>query len=192
MLLVISGLFLTLILVLLVLTGKFNKAVKEKEQQLKSYYTDLYAAREEIEKARTTENQLASEINKLKKLMDDSPDSERLKEEKLLLENQIIEVKKAYELELEKRRGMESSLLQNENRVDDESDQTDSQEFQHILEKNKQLQAEMDKLLSRAEKLEVLNQELQDKTKGHLSAKETAERKFNELIKRVQNISKDF
>lgn len=97
------------------LSIRVNKRLKLNEKKTKEYHTDLYAAKHEIEKSIKIENQLASEINKVKqhfkKQLDDLiKEKELVVEEKLMLDNQIIEVKKAYDLETSKRIELENQI----------------------------------------------------------------------------------
>ena len=195
MLLFISLLFLLLIVVLLMLTGRLNKAVKVKEQQVKTYHTKLYDANIEVEKSRTTENKLASEINKLKKQLSDGSNTiqevELLQEEKLMLENQILEVKKAYEMEANRCTELEAALAQKKQVKQEESTDEDSGETHNMIAQNKRLQGELDKLLHKIDELETLNKAHGDELKLQIGAKETAEKRLEELIRKLQNISKD-
>lgn len=199
MALVLSGLFLVLIIILILLTGRLNRTVKEKTKYAKEYYTGLSGARKEIEASRKTENQLASEINKLKKQLDGGendlkPELEKLSEEKLMLENQISEVKKAYEMEANKRMELEVQLQ--EERQNDDSELIErltgqlenvQNEYGLLKAENEKIQQELagagskdDEIIVLKDKLQYIEQELA-----------SAEKKFDELEGKVREISGD-
>jgi outer membrane murein-binding lipoprotein Lpp len=193
MLLIIGILFLLIILVLLVLTGRLNRLSRDKEKQLKTYHTDLFSAREEIEEARKTENQMASEINKLKKELaeryEGNADAEKLKEEKLMLENQIIEVKKAYELESAKRMELESELMQQDKLGEDVSGTVDQEKFEQLSQLNEALQAEQKEYEHKIEEFGKQIEALKKENNIQAEAREKAEKQHAELIVRLKNLS---
>jgi hypothetical protein len=101
-----------------------KKRLKVKEGEFKQSYTDLYAARQEIENLEKTNTILASDINRLTKELAGVEDSikllQHLQDEKALLENQILEVRKAYILEVDKRKELETRLQNLESDKNDE------------------------------------------------------------------------
>ena len=113
LLIALSLVFLAIILALAVVAGRTGKKLNIKDQLHKRQYTEMHEAQMQIEESRKTENQMASEINRLKKLLGQSDtvshESFRaLQDEKLMLENQILEIKKAFEIESQKRLDAES------------------------------------------------------------------------------------
>lgn len=195
MLLIIGLLFLVIIVVLLFLTGRLNRLSREKERQLKSYHTDLFSAKAEIERSRKTENQMASEINKLKKHIaehnEETDDTELVREEKLLLENQIIEIRKAYEIESAKRLELENELLEKDNQKEDSSDIVDQDEVKQLNVKYEQLKAEYDDVLLKLESLNKSETDLQETLKQQTEARVVAEKRHAELVEKLKNLSAD-
>lgn len=193
MLLIIGLLFLVIIVVLLLLTGRLNRLTREKERQLKTYHTNLFSANEEIERSRKTENQLASEINKLKKQiaerMEDSEDPELLKEEKLMLENQIIEIKKAYEMEYAKRMELESQLLEKDSQKDEKPECIDKEKVKRLKDQYEKLKAEHDNILLKLEQLSKAKNELQDELNVQTEASKVAEKRHADLVEKLKNLS---
>lgn len=193
MALILSALFLVIIAILLLLNSRQNKASKEKDKKVKEYYTGLYNARKEIEASRKIENQLASEINKLRKQLthdhkDENEALEKLSQEKLMLENQIGEVKKAYEMEASKRKELEIKVQ--DELQDDKSETIDTLNTRiQVLQKNYEaLQAENQqnkKKLEQAKKeedeIEALKKNL-SKIDKDLAA---MEKRFNDLSEKL-------
>jgi len=197
MALVLSALFLVIIIILILLTGRLNRTLKEKNKNIKEYYTGLSGARKEIEASRKTENQLASEINKLKKQLDGGEDDqkpalEKMSEEKLMLENQIVEVKKAYEMEASKRMELEAQLKEEQQNDDSElierlTEQLENvqNEYDVLKAENEKAQQELASTGSKDDEMKTLKQNL------HLIEKElaSAEKKFDELEGKIRKIS---
>lgn len=199
MALILSALFLVIIVILIVLAGRLNRSVKEKDKKVKEYYTNFYSAQNELEASRKTENQLASEINKLNKQIKDNSNEnreplEKLNEEKLMLENQILEVKKAYEMEAAKRMELEANSIH-------ESRDEDRQLIGQLTEKLESIQDEYELLKAENEKAQ---QELTDKIKTDddlLALKEelekqkqertALEKKFTNLAEKIKSLSSD-
>ncbi len=123
MLIALALVFLVIIIALALVAGRTGKKLSEKDQLHKKQYTELHAIQVLIEKSRKTENQMASEINRLKKQLGQSESVSRedyqvLQEEKLMLENQMLEIRKAFELESQKR--MEAEILNGDQKTEAE------------------------------------------------------------------------
>jgi DNA repair exonuclease SbcCD ATPase subunit len=92
-----------------------SRKLKDKETRLKQYHSDLYAARQELEDMEKTHITLASEVNRLKRELASFEENhkllQQLADDKLLLEQQIEEVTKAYGAESEKRKAAENELM---------------------------------------------------------------------------------
>jgi hypothetical protein len=131
----------------------------------------LHAAKIQIENSRKTENQMASEINRLKKLIGQSDavslvDFQALQDEKLMLENQILEIKKAFELESQKRMEAEALRIDEISTSEKENDTHAINELRNSLstigEENENLKQQLFELksdnLSLSEKVAELEQ----------------------------------
>ncbi len=112
----VAAIFLILFIILFFgYTGARRKAAIRDEES-RSYLAELNDARDEIEKMQTTESDLAHKLNlleagyqeKIKLLLNEKS---AIEDGKLLLENQLIEVKKAYDHEVWKRMETESELV---------------------------------------------------------------------------------
>lgn len=197
---ILSVVFIILIIILIILTGRLNKSLKNKDRKVKEYYTETHKAQEEVENSRKTENQLASEINKLKKQYSDELETreaeiQNLSEEKLMLENQIVEVKKAYELEANKRLEIETASQNpaaeaNEELVNELSERLEQvqTDYDTLKDNSEKLQQELLQTESLKEEIKSLKDELEKQT----DARKSAEKHFSELIEKIKNISNDF
>jgi|GEM_PF-3301077 len=130
--------FLFALLIVLIRFYKQAKIMSELKSQTRDYHTKWYAAKEKIIEFEKTEMQLASEINNLKS--NNGTDLKSLKqaktlaeEERLMLENQIAEIKKAYDLEVKRRQEIEMELAL----AGERSDMTE--ELRLALERSKEL-----------------------------------------------------
>lgn len=200
MVIVLSVVFLILIIILIVLTGRLNRSLKNKDRKVKEYYTETHKAQEEVENSRKTENQLASEINKMKKQFSDELETreaeiQNLSEEKLMLENQIVEVRKAYELEANKRMELEtttenSAAEANEELVNELSERLEQvqTDYNVLKDNSEKLQQELHETETLKEEIKSLKHELEKQA----DARELAEQRFSELIEKIKNISNDF
>lgn len=108
----VSLLFLILFLVSFILM--LNK-LKKSKPLVQEYHTNLYNAKSEIEKLLKDQENMATDFNNREKSFDNEMRKMRegmdtLSDEKTMLENQIIEVKKAYDREVEKRLTAEERL----------------------------------------------------------------------------------
>lgn len=109
---VISAIIVLSLIVLIFMIVRINSRHRKQEKQTKEYHTKLFAANKAIEKYDETEKKLASEINRI---------NTKLGEEKLMFENQIIEVKKAYELEVRKRMEIEGEEYKSDHQLKNEN-----------------------------------------------------------------------
>ena len=108
----VSLLFLILFFVSFILM--LNK-LKKSKPLVQEYHTNLYNAKSEIEKLLKDQENMATDFNNREKSFDNEMRKMRegmdtLSDEKTMLENQIIEVKKAYDREVEKRLTAEERL----------------------------------------------------------------------------------
>lgn len=112
---IFGGAFVVVMLFSLVYIISSTKKIKDRETRLKQYHSDLYAARQEIEDMEKTQITLASEVNRLKRELASFEENhqllQQLADDKLLLEQQIEEMRKAFIAESEKRRASETELV---------------------------------------------------------------------------------
>lgn len=112
---ILGAAFIALLLFSLAQFITSTKKLKEKETRLKEYHSDLYAARQEIEALEKTQITLASEVNRLNREIASFEDNkqllQQLADDKLLLEQQIQEMRKAYLAESEKRKASDDKLM---------------------------------------------------------------------------------
>ena len=112
----VACIFLILFVVLFFGYSAARRNAKIREVESRNYLAELNDARDEIEKMQNSENDLAHKLNLMEsenheKLRSLLAVKSTLEDEKLLLENQIIEVKKAYDHEVLKRMETESELV---------------------------------------------------------------------------------
>jgi len=107
--------FLIVILILSVNIRLQTKKTVSKDSLLKQYHTELFNAKQEVVNLDKTHNVLASEINTLKRELDQLSANKVLfqeaMDEKVMLENQMHEVRKVYLLEVEKRKELDMKLM---------------------------------------------------------------------------------
>jgi len=89
--------------------------IKAKNTSVKEYHTQLYSAKAEIDQLQKDQMEMASEINIQKESLNNevkriTEKMSLLMDEKVLLENQMIEIKKAYDREVERRIIVEDKL----------------------------------------------------------------------------------
>lgn len=97
-----------LLIVFLILYIVSAKKLKKNNQLLKEYHTNLYHAKAEVEQLQKDQIMMAGEINIKVKSFDEELKATHekislLSDEKIMLENQMVEVKKAYDREVERR-----------------------------------------------------------------------------------------
>jgi len=120
----ISLLLFVIFLVLFVLT--LNK-LKKNSALLKEDYTNLYNAKFEIEQLQKDQVNLAAKINNREKDFDNELKKAKerfniLSDEKVMLENQMIEIKKTYDREVERRTIAEEKFQEAEGRLQESSE----------------------------------------------------------------------
>ncbi len=108
-----TGLLLIVSIVLIVLFGRLKGNIKRKDKEIKNHLTDLFSMRELIRKSEITEKKMASEINNINKQRTEDLEEMRLEkdfaiQEKSMLDNQIIEIKKAYDSVVQKCKDIEN------------------------------------------------------------------------------------
>jgi hypothetical protein len=94
---------------------KQGRQIGDLNVQTKDYHTKLYNANLRLEQFEQTELKLASEINNQKSnyekhLISLQKEKEIAEDDRLMMANQISEVKRAYDLEVQKREGLEDEL----------------------------------------------------------------------------------
>jgi len=197
MLMGLSLVFLTIIVALAILVGKHSKSASTKQESIKKYHTELYGAKVEINDARKIENQLASEINKLKKQLskknEDSTDCQILEEEKIMLENQILEIKKAYELELQKCMDFETQIAQ----LTQASESIENDTISNLTQKLENAENELSKLnhkLDQLTKEKLANitltsdfEKLETNYNNEVTARLNIEQELQHLIDKLKN-----
>ena len=176
----LAAVFFVLAVVLFFAFNAKRRSALEKEKQSKDYHKRLYNALEDSERLNIKNNELIHEINDLQssKKSEKEPvsyDLGSLEEDKLMLENQILEIKKVYDMEVEKRREIEMALeeqiqkaaeleagtvkLQEIERVEQQLDRL-GERNKELEEKMKQYSSKIDAELKKRKDLEKLNQEL--------------------------------
>ena len=113
--LIIAVVCLLVLIFVLILFYKKGRQMTKLNVQTKDNHTKLYDAKKRIEQFEQTELKLASEINNQKSnyekhLLSLQKEKEIAEDDRLMLANQISEVKRAYDLEVQKREGLEDEL----------------------------------------------------------------------------------
>jgi DNA repair exonuclease SbcCD ATPase subunit len=113
---VVASIFVVLFALLFIGYSRAKKKSAEREDESRNYLTKLNEANEEIEKMLNTENDLAHKLNILQTDQETNlakiiQEKSEIEDEKILLENQILEIKKAYVFEVTKRMEKESELV---------------------------------------------------------------------------------
>lgn len=142
---VVALLFIILFLIVLIRLSKNKKTIRELDAQVREYYTQVHDANQQIEHFEKMEKHLASEINRVKttlgkELKEAREAQAKAEDEKLMFENQISAVKKAYDMEVEKRKSVEEELREINN------------EFKNEIHSRKKIEEELSDLLERIRK----------------------------------------
>ena len=165
-------------------TGARRKAAIRDEES-RNYLAELNDARDEIEKMQTTEGDLAHKLNLLEsghheKMRLLLKEKSAIEDGKVLLENQLIEVKKAYDHEVMKRMETESELVsaQQQGRLGN-SAVNEQQRIIELEEKIRLLELESFGISK------VLNKSLAD-LEGEVTFRKRAEDSLNNLINQLE------
>ena len=177
----ISVIFLTLFVLLFFGYSASKRKVKNRENESRNFLSKLNEANDEIEKMQQTEKDLAHKFNLMKTDFDDQIKKllllkSAIEDEKILLENQIIEVKKAYDHEVLRRMEMESDMVlsQQKDRLS-RNDSTEKNKIFDLEEKIRLLAIENEKITTDLDKtLAALE--------GEVSIRKNSEISLNGLI----------
>jgi len=181
----VAVLFLILFVILFFGYTGARKTAAIRDKESRNYLTKLNEARNEIEKMHTTESDLAHKLNilvaehhgKLKVILNEKS---AIEDGKLLLENQLLEVKKACDHEVMKRMETESELIlaQQYDRLKNNA----ANEQQRIIELEDKIR------LLEIENIEiskVLNKTLAA-LEGEVTFRKSAEDSLNNLISQLE------
>jgi cbb3-type cytochrome oxidase subunit 3 len=203
-LIAVVAIVMILLVIMVFLFQKANKSKLDNQSEIKKYYTELHAARNELDQAREIENQLASEVNKITRQLNTKLDeatqmNRALEDEKLMLNNQILEITKAYDLELTKRQELEHELSE---KTQFQPDSKAVKTIEELTEKLQSMTDANDKLARDLEKLKAQKTEDTDtpgqidKLKSEMAiekkARKEAEDQLASLIQSVKDISKNY
>jgi hypothetical protein len=148
----ISVIFVTLFVLLFFGYSAAKRKAKSRENESRNFLSKLNEANDEIEKMQQTVENLAHKSNLMKTDFDDqikklNLSKSTVEDEKILFENQIVEVKKAYDHEVLKRLEMESEmvLLQQKERFTHD-DSIEKSRLSDLEEKNRLLSGENEKI----------------------------------------------
>jgi cbb3-type cytochrome oxidase subunit 3 len=112
----VAAIFLILFVILFFGYTAARRKAAIRDEESRGYLAELNDARDEIEKMQTTEGDLAHKLNLLEsghheKMRMLLKEKSSIEDGKVLLENQLIEVKKAYDFEVVKRKEIESQMI---------------------------------------------------------------------------------
>ena len=180
--------FFILFLVILIRSKKHKVTIRKLEGKVKDYYTQLHDTKQQIERFEKTEVHLASEINRIKTTLGEELKHAReaqvkAEDEKLMLENQISAVKKAYEREVEKRKETELELEKIKEKLKRTEDHAGILDNIAKLRKSKIVNDLKKKINQLEEKL----QEMQQKLKGEMESRRTIEEELSALLDKLKN-----
>lgn len=181
----ISVIFVTLFVLLFFGYSGAKRKARNRDNESRNFLTKLNIANDEIEKMQQTEKDLAHKFNLTKTEYDEKIKKLLLlksvvEDEKILLENQITEVKKAYDYEVLRRMEMESEvvLLRQKERFAYD-DTTEKIKLYDLEENNRLLSGENEKINTALDKaLTALQSEV--------SLRVNAEIAFNNLIVQLE------
>ncbi len=182
----ISVIFLTLFVLLFFGYSASKRKVKNRENESRNFLSKLNEANDEIEKMQQTEKDLAHKFNLMKTDFDDQIKKllllkSAIEDEKILLENQIIEVRKAYDHEVLRRMEMESDMVlsQQKDRLS-RNDSTEKNKIFGLEEKIRLLAIENEKITTDLDKtLAALE--------GEVSIRKNSEISLNSLIFQLEH-----
>jgi cbb3-type cytochrome oxidase subunit 3 len=182
----VAAIFLILFVVLFFGYSAAKKTAGIRDEESRDYLAKLNEANDEIEKLQITESDLAHKLNllqseyvdKIKIMLDEKS---FLEDEKAMLENQIIEVKKAYDHEVVKRKEIESELVL-------------AQQQDRLLRNTEE---EKHRIMDLEEKLKSLTQDKEEidrvlnttllALEGEVSFRKSAEDSLNSLINQLES-----
>ncbi len=182
----ISVIFLTLFVLLFFGYSASKRKAKNRENESRNFLSKLNEANDDIEKMQQTEKDLAHKFNLMKTDFDDQIKKllllkSAIEDEKILLENQIIEVKKAYDHEVLRRMEMESDMVlsQQKDRLS-RNDSTEKNKIFDLEEKIRLLAIENEKITTDLDKtLAALE--------GEVSIRKNSEISLNGLIFQLEH-----
>lgn len=182
----VAAIFLILFVILFFGYSGARRKAAIRDEESRNYLAELNDARDEIEKMQTTETDLAHKLNLLEaeyhekfRLLFDEKSA--IEDGKLLLENQLIEVKKAWDHEVMKRMETESELVLAQQKGRLKTDAVNEQ--QRIIELEEKIRLLE---LENIEISKVLNKTLAA-LDGELTFRKSTEELLNNLISQLEH-----
>ncbi len=181
----VAVIFLILFVILFFGYSGARRKAAIRDEESRNYLAELNDAREEIEKMQTTETDMAHRLNLLEAEYHEKfellfNEKSAIEDGKLLLENQLIEVKKAYDHELMKRMETESELVLSQQKGRLNPDVVNEQQGMIELEEKIRL-LEVENI----EVSKVLNKTLAA-LDGEVTFRKSAEDSLNSLISQLE------